>query len=116
MQYPLLRRQTLGDLFTIELLASLVPKFFPDFDFLWVVPEFRHNLSLEMDFRQEAANGARTAQWFAGRQDVHVPTVRHDLTSDRVLTMEFIRGIKVSASVLARRARGCPPTIARGGR
>lgn len=34
------------------------------------------------------------ANLFAGRPHVHIPTIRKDLSSDRVLTQEFIRGIK----------------------
>lgn len=34
-----------------------------------------------------------------GRFRVHIPQIRHDLTSPRVLTMEFVDGVQVRASI-----------------
>lgn len=67
----------------------------------------RQSLERELDFVREARNGARSAFEFRGRSDVHVPAVRWDLTTQRVLTTEFIHGSKVS--VAGRQAGRHPP-------
>ena len=51
---------------------------------------------------QEARNSERVAGMFRGQRDVHVPPVFHELTTRRVLTMEFVRGVKpTNAEALA---------------
>ena len=50
----------------------------------------------ELDFRQEARHIATIASHFAGNRDVHSPTVVHELSSERVLTTEFVVGTKVT--------------------
>ena len=67
---------------------------FPGFEFSWMLPEFEDSLKLELDFRQEARNGERVAAMFAAQPDVHVPAVLHNLTSRRLLTMEYVNGVK----------------------
>lgn len=51
----------------------------------------------ELDFKHEASNAERCKQNFRSRHSqvggkVYIPEVLHDLTTSRVLTMEFIRG------------------------
>ena len=70
----------------------------------WLVEELREQLCLELDFRHEAANAAAMAAAFAGRPEVAVPPVFAALSSERVLTMQWLEGCKVgqeSASAAA---------------
>jgi ubiquinone biosynthesis protein len=50
----------------------------------------------ELDFLQEARNIELIAANFAGNTNVHFPSVVHELSSARVLTTEFVEGIKVT--------------------
>jgi ubiquinone biosynthesis protein len=50
----------------------------------------------ELDFTQEAQNIETIAANFAGNADVHFPVVLHELSSERVLTTEFVDGTKVT--------------------
>jgi ubiquinone biosynthesis protein len=50
----------------------------------------------ELDFSQEARNIELIAANFAGNPNVHFPVVVHELSSARVLTTEFVEGIKVT--------------------
>ena len=50
----------------------------------------------ELDFRQEAKNIAVMSANFANSRDVHFPTVVPELSSERVLTTEFVEGTKVT--------------------
>lgn len=50
----------------------------------------------ELDFELEARNIATIAANFAGSTDVHFPRVVRELSSQRVLTTEFVEGVKVT--------------------
>lgn len=49
----------------------------------------------QTDLRLEAANYTRFRANFAGRPDVSFPEVYPELSGERVLTMEFVRGTKI---------------------
>jgi ubiquinone biosynthesis protein len=50
----------------------------------------------ELDFRQEARNIETFRRNFEGSQDVHFPVVVSERSSQRVLTTEFVEGIKAT--------------------
>jgi len=70
-----------------------------------VVQEFARSLSLEIDYRVELANIQRFARQFGAYKTIHVPCVYSDLSSERILTMEYVEGIKTS-KVDVLRSRG----------
>ncbi|MCP3925111.1 MAG: AarF/ABC1/UbiB kinase family protein [Desulfobacterales bacterium] len=61
-----------------------------------VVEEFARSIKNEMDYAIEAANMERVASNFLKEPKVYVPKVYNEFSGTRVLTMEFIDGIKVS--------------------
>ncbi|HIQ36542.1 MAG TPA: AarF/ABC1/UbiB kinase family protein [Desulfocapsa sulfexigens] len=70
-----------------------------------VVDEFARSLSLEIDYTVEIANVQRFARQFRNNKTIYVPLVYADLSTERILTMEFIDGIKTS-KVDALRSKG----------
>ncbi len=52
-----------------------VCKFFPDFQFSWVVPEFERHLQMEMDFVNEGKNAERIAKNFHHNPQISVPKI-----------------------------------------
>ncbi|HJU09451.1 MAG TPA: AarF/UbiB family protein [Candidatus Binataceae bacterium] len=96
VQYPGIDGITRADLrnlmFTLRLLARLEP----DFDFRIIAGELLKYIPMELDFLNEARNCEILRQNFAARDDVIIPEVYHDLTTRRVLTMELVRGVKVT--------------------
>ncbi|MBI3026717.1 AarF/ABC1/UbiB kinase family protein [Candidatus Woesearchaeota archaeon] len=60
-----------------------------------IVNEFREWTERELDFRLEARNAKRFYQNFKGSKTVHIPKVYDELTSEKVLTLEFIDGIEM---------------------
>lgn len=77
-------------------------------DLLPLLEELTHHLALELDFRREADSADRVRDLFKDEGYVAVPAMHRDLSSRRVLTMEFLDGIKVTD--LARlRAAGLDP-------
>jgi len=61
-----------------------------------IVEEFARTLEKELDFGLEAAYMERFARQFTDDQTVYVPKVFREATRTRVLTMEWINGIKAS--------------------
>ena len=61
-----------------------------------VVQEFARSLSREIDFTIELFNIQRFARQFADNTDVHVPEVYPELSTERLLVLERINGIKAS--------------------
>ncbi|KAI9329584.1 ABC1 family-domain-containing protein [Zopfochytrium polystomum] len=97
IQYPDVARLLVLDTATMQLLSDIAGYLFPDFSFSWVVTEFRTTLLAELDFTREGRNCEASNARFAHRgNSVRCPGVRWDLTSERVLTMEFIDGVKVN--------------------
>ncbi len=58
--------------------------------------EFRSTIFEEMDYAHEGRNADRFRQNFHEWRAVHVPRIHWSHTTERVLTMEFIRGTKVT--------------------
>lgn len=59
------------------------------------VNEFGAAIAAQLDFRIEASNNERFTTNFAGDPDVGFPALHPALSSRRVLTMGFVRGVKV---------------------
>lgn len=60
-----------------------------------VAQEFANTLRQELDFLIEAHNTQRLKDNLAGEEDAYVPTVHWDLSTHRVLVIEWIDGAKV---------------------
>ncbi len=61
-----------------------------------VVEEFTHMLQKELDYTIEASHVERFAWQFASDPTIYIPLVYRNATTKRVLTMEYIEGIKAS--------------------
>ena len=60
-----------------------------------VVNEFKEWTERELDFLLESRNAKRFYQIFKGSKTIHIPKVYDDLTTEKVLTLEFIDGIEL---------------------
>ena len=65
-------------------------------DFAGLADEFAQSLRGELDYLQEGRNAERIAANFAGAADVRIPRVFWETTTSRVITLERIRGIKIT--------------------
>jgi ubiquinone biosynthesis protein len=61
-----------------------------------IVEEFARTLEREIDYTIEADSMERFARHFLDDPNVYIPKVYKDMSTDRVLTMELMEGIKVS--------------------
>ena len=66
------------------------------YDIPGIVEEFSETLRAELDYIREAHNAERFAENFAGERGLHIPRIYWETTTSRVLTMERIRGTKIS--------------------
>ena len=87
------------DLLVLRKLATLAEHHLPEFAFfepVAIIDEFARTLYRELDFVREGRNANRFREFFKDDEQVHVPEIYNDLTAPKVLTMEYIRGTKVS--------------------
>lgn len=68
-------------------------------DWAGLIEEWGKRFFAEMDYSAEAASADLFAQQMAGLPGIKVPTVYHELTTERVLTAEWVEGEKLSESV-----------------
>jgi ubiquinone biosynthesis protein len=66
------------------------------YDLVGLAQEFAQSLRAELDYLREGRSAERFAENFADSSDVHIPRVFWETTTSRVLTLERIRGVKIS--------------------
>ena len=99
IQHPGIRKTVEVDLEIMLHLATLMEKHLRDMDVhrpTQVVEEFARTLDKEMDFSLEAANMEQFAAQSKDDPSIYVPGVYREASTSKVLTMEFIDGIKAS--------------------
>jgi ubiquinone biosynthesis protein len=80
-----------------------------------IVEEFARTIEKEMDYAIEAASMERVAAQFLDDATIYVPKVYRAYCTRRVLTSEYIEGIKVSkVEVLCQSGYDCPLITVRG--
>ena len=99
VQRPGVREEVRADLATLTRLATLADKgsdLGRTYGFARLLAEFERSLNLELDYRREARNLIRFAGFTSAYDLLVVPEPVLELTSTRVLTMDFIEGRKVT--------------------
>ena len=88
------------DLFVLrwyaQLLQRLLQLFQRDINLVSVIDDFGDLIYREIDYRAEAVNAQRFAELYASIPDVFVPKVYTDLSTSKVLTMEWVDGARLS--------------------
>jgi ubiquinone biosynthesis protein len=99
VQRPNIRQTVASDLDIIKHLAGLIERHNKDLTALHLsesVREFGQTLRKELDFSLEAATMERFRADFKNTREYYVPKVYAALTTESVLVIEFVEGIKVS--------------------
>jgi ubiquinone biosynthesis protein len=99
VQRPDAREDVTGDLKTLTTLAALADKRTDvgrTYGFERLLAEFERSLRLELDYRREARNLLRFGEITSGYDLLVVPEPVLELTTGRVLTMDYIDGRKVT--------------------
>ena len=86
------------DLWAFKVVARVYSYWF-DLPFYSLVPYVTERLLLECDFQNEAKNSEQMAEFVKGeprlRDRVYIPKVYHELSSKRVMTAEWIEGVRL---------------------
>lgn len=96
VQHAHMQQMVHADLTLLTALARFVDWSFDNIEILWIVEEVSKAVTSEMDFRNELQNSEKCAYNFRYDPTVYVPRVFHPLSTSRVLTMEYINGVKVN--------------------
>ncbi|KAM8915129.1 aarF domain-containing protein kinase 1 isoform 3-T3 [Spinachia spinachia] len=92
VQHPKVQGQSSRDMVIMEVMLKAVHWLFPNFSFMWLVEEAKKNLPLELDFLNEGHNAEKVANMLAHFYFLKVPLIYWDLSTKRILTMEFVDG------------------------
>jgi ubiquinone biosynthesis protein len=99
VQRPGIRKIIEVDLEIMLHLATLAERHIAELAFhqpVKIVEEFAKTLERELDYTIEATSMERVAHQFLNNSTVYIPKVFRETTTGRVLTTEYVKGIKVS--------------------
>lgn len=99
VQRPGIQRTIEVDMEIMLHLATLMERHLEGWDLhrpTKVVEEFARTLEKELDYTIEASNMEHFARQFMDDQSIYVPKIYRETTTSRVLTMEYVDGIKAS--------------------
>ncbi len=110
VQRPGLREQITLDLYIVRNIAAWLNRNVGLIrsDLVALIDELGKRVFEEMDYFNEASNAETFAKLHAGNPRIAVPRIYHEATSRRVLTMEWIEGVKLT-NLEAVRAMGVDP-------
>jgi predicted unusual protein kinase regulating ubiquinone biosynthesis (AarF/ABC1/UbiB family) len=106
VQRPNIRERVVEDLEALGDVAEFLDNHTglgKQYEFQKMLEEFRRSLMRELDYRQEATNLTRMNDILMDFDSIVVPLPIDDYTTSRVLTMDYIKGKKITAlTTLAR--------------
>lgn len=106
------------DLGVLYFLADLLTKYIPEsraFNPKAIVDEYFKTLELETNFIVEANNIRRFQENFKTQNDIHIPKVFLELTTEKILVMEKMKGIPLSNENVLTQFNTNPEEIIRKG-
>ncbi|PIN08454.1 putative unusual protein kinase [Handroanthus impetiginosus] len=86
------------DFYLIRGLGFLINKYVDivSSDVVALIDEFARRVYQELNYVQEGQNARRFKKLYADKEDVFVPDIFWDYTSGKVLTMEWVEGVKLN--------------------
>jgi predicted unusual protein kinase regulating ubiquinone biosynthesis (AarF/ABC1/UbiB family) len=108
VQYPEIDRLVEIDLRNMALDLKLLYRLDNTLDFRFVAEEMERMIPAELDFINEGGNAEAIAANFAAVEDVVVPRIYWEHSTRKVLTMEYVEGVKIT-DVDGIRALGVEP-------
>lgn len=101
LQYPDMASAVEADLKQLDLIMTLHRRLRPAIDTREIVKEIAARLREELDYRREARHAALYAEILRPYGNIHVPRVDPDLSTARLLSMEWLEGQPLRASFSA---------------
>ena len=92
MQYPRVAEAVRADMQNLGMILRLMKRIAPGIDVKATAEEIRSRIHEELDYELEASNQRSLARIFRGHPFIVVPEVMTELSRERVLVNEFVRG------------------------
>jgi ubiquinone biosynthesis protein len=102
VQRPNVAATVLRDLELLHMMAATLERAIPEtriYSPIGLVQQFDRSITAELNFLQEAENGARLSQNFEGNPEVKFPKTYKQASSKQVLTQEFFNGRKIDQAI-----------------
>lgn len=99
VQRPDILKKVETDLEILDDLARLMEARIPwarRYQIRKMIDEFAKSLKAELDYNAEGRNGERIANHFIDNQGIKIPRIHWEFSTSKVLTMDFIKGIKIN--------------------
>jgi len=113
VQYPGIEGIIATDMAILQRIVVLVARLFPNIHLHPILDYLKETLPLELDFRREAAAMTELRAALRHRTDVLVPKDIPELSTERLLVMEFIEGVKITDRAAMVDAGISPTAVAR---
>ena len=94
VQYPGVDEAMRSDLDNAEMLNRMMKLMFPNFDPAPVTEELRERIGEELDYRIELANIELFGRLFADHPFIRIPTPVPSMSTQRVITMDLVEGLR----------------------
>ena len=95
LQYPDMKSAVEADLSQLDILFAIHRRFEPVIDTTEAAKEIGARVREELDYLREARNAALYGHMLAGSANVRTPGVRPELSTERLLTMDWLEGEKL---------------------
>ena len=97
VQYPDIDHIIRTDLTASRRVAVIYQRFDSNpMDFIPLLDELQRHLKMELDFRRETQSADRVRGFFTNDPTVRIPEILHEHCTRRVITMEYVEGVKVN--------------------
>ena len=96
VQYPDIENLVATDLAVLEQIVKAVARLAPAIQLQPIVDYLKETLPLELDFIHEAESMTRLRAALVHRADALVPAVMPDLSTEHLIVMDYIHGIKIT--------------------
>ena len=96
VQYPGIAGLIEADLVALEGIFGGISRLEPSVRLQPILDYLRWTLPIELDFRREAGAIADLKEALGHREDVFIPSVIEELSTERLLVMEFVEGVKIT--------------------
>jgi predicted unusual protein kinase regulating ubiquinone biosynthesis (AarF/ABC1/UbiB family) len=93
VQYPGVAAAVRADMQNLGMIMRLLKRMTPSLDVKGVTEEIRDRIGEELDYELEAQNQRSLARIFKGHPFIVVPEVVSELSRERVLVTDFVRGV-----------------------
>jgi predicted unusual protein kinase regulating ubiquinone biosynthesis (AarF/ABC1/UbiB family) len=113
VQYPGIMGIIDTDLTVLQRIVKLVVRLYPNIQLQPILDYLKETLPLELDFRREAKAMGELRAALLHRKDIIIPESIQELSTERMLVMEFMNGVKINDRTALLDAGISPSAVAR---